>query len=217
MTDFAAGAPSRLPRRGERRRQQTRGAIMTAGQQLFATRSIEGVSIDEIVAAAEVAKGSFYNHFADKDGLARAIVERVQDDCERHVSAANDAVADPAMRMARALCIMIDYARTHPDRLLAMLSLTARGTRAGTPLNAGVTADVAGGLAAGRFADVTVEAGVLIAIGLTNVTVIHAMTSPTPPAALAGAMGAAILRALGMASAEAIALARVAADALLEG
>ena len=57
-------------RQVDRRRVRTRAALLRAGASLFATRSVDGVSIDDIVAAADVAKGSFYNHFPDKEALA---------------------------------------------------------------------------------------------------------------------------------------------------
>ena len=40
---------------------------------LLAQRDVGALSVDEIVAAADVAKGSFYNHFQDKDAFAREI------------------------------------------------------------------------------------------------------------------------------------------------
>ena len=40
----------------DRRRIRTRAALLRAGQALFAERSVDGVSIDDIVAAAEIYK-----------------------------------------------------------------------------------------------------------------------------------------------------------------
>ena len=45
---------------------------MKAGLSLFLERGIEGVTIDEIVARASVAKGSFYLYFRDKADLVQA-------------------------------------------------------------------------------------------------------------------------------------------------
>ena len=58
-------------RRVDRRRARTRAALLKAGRTLLASRDVQGLSVDEIVAAADVAKGSFYNHFTDKDMFAR--------------------------------------------------------------------------------------------------------------------------------------------------
>jgi AcrR family transcriptional regulator len=197
---------SAAPRQA-RRRQQTRSALMSAGQQLFAARSVDGVSIDEIVEAADVAKGSFYNHFVDKGELASAIFELIQGDCEFHIMTANRDIPDPAQRMVRALCVMLRYALNHPERLQAMISLSARKTVAQSPLNAGLSADITDGLAKGRMGGVDLEVGVIVVLGVINVATRHLLTSgtATPTIAYASAVGAALLRALGVDQGEALA------------
>ena len=47
--------------------------LCDAGLSLFLQRGIEGVTIDDIVRAAGVAKGSFYRYFADKTDLVATI------------------------------------------------------------------------------------------------------------------------------------------------
>lgn len=218
MTAFQPNGPqpSAAPR-GDRRRQRTRSAIIGAGQRLFASRAMEGVTIDDIVAEADVAKGSFYNHFEDKEGLASAILELVHGDCEFHILAANRAVDDPAERVTRALCVMIVYAAEHPDRLQALLGLSERRRIAGSPLNAGLARDIADGLAKGRFIGVTVETGLLIAIAVITNAVVHVIAGGASSSArdLATTIGAALLRALGVAADDAEPLAVAAASDLL--
>ena len=203
--------------RADRRRERTRAAILDAGQRLFAERAIDSVSIDDIVGAAEVAKGSFYNHFDDKEGLAQAIVELVQGDCEFHIFAANSGERNPARRMVRAMCVTLRYARAHPERLQALISLSERRTIATTPLNAGVSADIADGLEQGAFSGITLEAGILIALGVIRTAVVHAMTDALdrPLTGLGTLVGAALLRALGTPAETALELAREATAALL--
>jgi AcrR family transcriptional regulator len=53
------------------RRDKTRLALIRAGQKLFAERPIDSVSIDDIVQAANVGRGSFYNHFRDTEAFER--------------------------------------------------------------------------------------------------------------------------------------------------
>lgn len=210
-------SPATPAPRGDRRRQRTRSAILGAGQKLFATRAMEGVSIDDIVAEADVAKGSFYNHFDDKEGLANAILELVHGDCEFHILTANRAIEDPALRIARALCVMRIYAAEHPDRLRALLSLSERRRITGSPLNAGVIGDIEDGLAKGRFTGISVEAGLLIATTLIGAVVMHigAGDATGPADDHAAMIAAALLRALGVPAAEATPLAHDAVTSLL--
>lgn len=209
----AATNPQKRPPREDRRRQRTRSAIISAGHKLFASRSMEGVSIDDIIGTADIAKGSFYNHFDDKESLAATIIELVQGDCERHVFVANQDIEDAPTRVARAMAVMVRYAHDNPDRLKAMLSLSARRTNVETPLNAGITHDIKSGLATGQFKAISVEAGVLIVIGLISIAIdyLHATARDIPPADAAEELGAALLRALGADAKDAENIARDAA------
>jgi AcrR family transcriptional regulator len=129
--------------RTDRRRARTRTALLRAGQSLFADQSVDAVSIDDIVAAADVAKGSFYNHFSDKEALAREIAMAVRAEAEAEIDAANAGVADPVSRMARAQTVFVRFALRDPVRARAMMRLFAGATLPNAPLNRGVRADVA--------------------------------------------------------------------------
>lgn len=207
---------SRPPERRERKKLKTRGAILAAGQQLFAERAMESISIDEIVAVADVSKGSFYNYFDDKQGLADAIVELIQGDLEFNIEAANRNIIDPAERVARALGVLLTYGLSHPERVQALLSLSERRTRADSTLNSGLAADLKNGLAQGRFNGIDLETGVLLVVGTFIVVLRHVALaeSETPAAALAVKIGAALLRGLGVVAGEADDVARHAADTL---
>ncbi len=160
-------------KRVDRRRARTRKALIGAGQQLFAAKSVDGVTIDDIVDAADVAKGSFYNHFEGKEGLAETIVALVQGDCEREVYAANADVTDASIRVARAVVTVIRYAIEHPDRYHAMVNLTRRRVNIHDPINDGVRHDIESGIHSGQFTKISVEAGVLAVFGLIATAVDH--------------------------------------------
>jgi len=53
-----------------------RDELMDAAERLFLERGIAATSIDDIVAAADVAKGTFYIHFESKEGLLAALQQR---------------------------------------------------------------------------------------------------------------------------------------------
>jgi AcrR family transcriptional regulator len=60
--DAAAG-------RRERKRQQTADHLATTAFRLFDAKGYEGVTMEEIAAAADVAKGTLYNYFPVKEAL----------------------------------------------------------------------------------------------------------------------------------------------------
>lgn len=198
----------------DRRRARTRAALLQAGQSLFAAQSVDAVSIDDIVAAADVAKGSFYNHFPDKEALAREIAVTVRAEAEAEVDLANAGVTEPASRMARGQAVFVRYAVRNPERARAMMRLHAGATLPNAPMNRGLRADIEAGLAAGVFRGLTVETGLLMAMGMgmVGVTRVLEANGPADPQALSRDLNFGLLRGLGVAedAARAISAAAVA-------
>lgn len=65
---------SRLPRY-ERKKVQTRGRIYRAALKLFSERGLAATTVDEIVAVADVAKGTFFNYFHSKEEIFAFFIE----------------------------------------------------------------------------------------------------------------------------------------------
>src|SRR5579884_3839440 len=61
--------------RYERKKAQTRERIYRAALGLFAQRGLAATSVDEIVAAADVAKGTFFNYFHSKEEVFAFFIE----------------------------------------------------------------------------------------------------------------------------------------------
>ncbi|WP_354567819.1 TetR/AcrR family transcriptional regulator [Glaciihabitans sp. UYNi722] len=55
---------------------ETRNRIVSASYELFSQRSTRDVAMDEVVAVSGVAKATLYRHFATKDDLVLAFLER---------------------------------------------------------------------------------------------------------------------------------------------
>jgi AcrR family transcriptional regulator len=86
--DMATELPSH--QRAERRDKiRNRVRVLDAAGELFARSGVEGVTIDEIAAAAGVGVGTIYRGFVDKGGLVAAILdERERDLQDRLLSGA---------------------------------------------------------------------------------------------------------------------------------
>lgn len=69
------------------RRAQTRGALLDAAAELFATRGVDGASIDAIAEAAGRTSGAIYDHFGSKEGILFALLEGWVDDVAAVISA----------------------------------------------------------------------------------------------------------------------------------
>lgn len=61
-------------------KQKTRARIVDSARRLFNRHGFGDVSIDDIMAAAGLTRGGFYNHFGTKDELYAAVVSQILDD-----------------------------------------------------------------------------------------------------------------------------------------
>jgi AcrR family transcriptional regulator len=203
----------------DRRRARTRQALMDAGRTLFAARHVDGVSVDEIVAAAEVAKGSFYNHFADKDVFAREIAAMVRRQVEQAVNDANVGTDDPAQHLARAVCVFVRFAIEHRASAQVLWRLNAGATMADAPINRALRDNLAAGIRAKRFKHVDIESAVLLVIGIIVVALRHALEERlvTAPKKIARNAAAGLLRSFGIPAAQAAQLATTASTNIFSG
>jgi len=196
---------------------RTKAALMSAGRRLFSQRPIDAVTVDDIVQAAEVGKGSFYNHFTDREALARAIAAQIRASVESAVARANAGVDDPARRLARAVCIYWRYALDEPEPAGVLVHIHTGHTSLTAPLNRGLVEDLETGLANGRFGVATVESGVLYVLGVTQLALVRIVQAPDPAFAvsLSQQMCALVLRGLGVPGPEADQIAAQASDAIV--
>lgn len=208
----------KTPRKTDKRWVRTRGAMMEAGTRLFSEEAPEGVTIDEIVLEADIAKGSFYNHFDDKEGYTQAVYDHLQDKIEIHIANVNAGVEAPPIRIVRALYLLITYTQQQPREVKAVNNLAKRHTRAWEGYNQGISQDITDGISAGVFKGISVQDGVLIGLGIISVSLDHAaeLNGSKQTSSLALSMGAALLRALGMTSAQAMKKSQAAIDSFSE-
>ena len=64
-----------LPGKRERTKQANRAAILVAAREVFAELGFGAASVRDIVRKTDLATGTFYNYFPDKESVLRAVVE----------------------------------------------------------------------------------------------------------------------------------------------
>ncbi|KAA0024311.1 TetR/AcrR family transcriptional regulator [Antrihabitans cavernicola] len=132
-------------------------AILRAATTLLAERGYQGLSMASVAAAAGIATGSVYSHFADKSALVTAIFRVAVD---RELTAVTDAASQSATQAERVTAIVETFAgraMKNPKLAYALLA---------EPVDAEVEAErlifrrtfaeifegaIAGGIAAGRI------------------------------------------------------------------
>lgn len=194
------------------RRSRTRRALMDAAERLFAEQSPEGVTIDDIVGEAKVAKGTFYNHFADRDALVRAILVGIRSRAEAAVDAVNAGVEDPAHRTVRGVCAYIRFAVDEPLQARIVLRLQAMRLNLDSRLNQGLRADLSAGLAKRRFTLATTEAAMILVMGAANSAMLRALEDPAVAVPLAQQVSAMLLKAFGVPAEEAEQIGAISAE-----
>ncbi len=90
------------------RSSSTKADLVAAGRELFAVRGYQAVPADEIVRAAGVTRGALYHHYADKQGLFRAVVEELEREITAEIAAVFDQAPDPVSGMTAALGVFLD-------------------------------------------------------------------------------------------------------------
>jgi len=69
----------------------TRGKLIAAARELFATEGYAATGTEAILAQAGVTRGALYHHFADKQALFAAVCEILHEEAERHILQAAEA------------------------------------------------------------------------------------------------------------------------------
>ena len=157
---------------------RTRSALIAAGFELLVERPIDAIPIDEVVAKAGVAKGSFFNHFADKQAFAEAIATEVRLELEDQVTRANAGVSDPIARIAGGMRVCALFAINNPKRTTVLLRSHASSTARGHPLNKGLVDDFKAASENGVMRPEAQECGVLYWLGLCQVLMANLVERP---------------------------------------
>jgi TetR/AcrR family transcriptional regulator, transcriptional repressor for nem operon len=98
--------------------------LLDAGVTVAEQHGLAGLSVNRVVAAAGVAKGTFYVHFEDRDAFVDALHERFHERVGEAVAAAIDGVPPGGERICRGAEAYLDVCLD--DRAVKALALEAR-------------------------------------------------------------------------------------------
>lgn len=187
------------PRYRGLRRTANRDALLGAAEELFGIRGFGNVSIDEITARAGVAKGTFYNHFADKADIANHIALDIRTGLRERIGQIKSVSPDPARHLAIAISQFLLLAVQQPNRALILVSLMNDATDLHSPMNAPVLLTLQNGEATGRFKLASEQSCLIMVLGIVSVGIRSLIEQPTQrPFARISELVVHALRALGL-------------------
>jgi AcrR family transcriptional regulator len=83
--------------------------ILAAARKLMEQRGLKAMTMEEIAAAAGVAKGTLYLYFQSKDELILAMISQVGEDILRDVESSLQAPGTPPERLIRMVAVLLGY------------------------------------------------------------------------------------------------------------
>lgn len=193
--------PNHRTRVAASRREKTRAKLLESALVVFAQKGPNAV-IDDVIAQAGVARGSFYNYFRTSEELLAAVAYEINDELLRAIDPVVLCCDDPAERIACGTRLLLHAVRRFPlyGTFMARLPFpAANNSLLGTRF---LARDVERGVAAGRFGDVGRRVGSDMLVGVVLSAAYSAAREPLDPD-YPDASARAVLRALGVDEAEA--------------
>lgn len=140
------------PRVAAERRERTRAKLIACALAVIAQRGLEPGVIDEVITAAGVARGTFYNYFRTHEALWAGVAEAVSNEIVRVIDPLVLRHRDPAARVAAGLRYALQLARTYPLFAGFVIHGGVSAIRQGGQATQNIMRDIDAGIAAGRFA-----------------------------------------------------------------
>lgn len=137
--------------RSDRRRAETRRRLLEAARELFAAKGVGDTRLGEISERADVAAGSFYNHFGDKDEIVEALLVEIAESQGAEVDRLTEGIEDPAEVVAFAHRHFVRLAMEDPAFGQLILRLEASHGLLREILGPRAARDIEVGIASGRF------------------------------------------------------------------
>ncbi|RAG81295.1 TetR/AcrR family transcriptional regulator [Streptacidiphilus pinicola] len=131
MTTEADTATRPLGRR-ERSRQRVHDSLYTSALELFAEQGYEHTTIDQITERADVARGTFFNHFQRKEDLVTTWAKLRQEKLEAYMESSLSHTEDgTTVQLERCMLALAEF--NEAERSLTPVMLTA-WVKSGQPL-----------------------------------------------------------------------------------
>src|SRR4051794_4083258 len=181
---------------GREKRARTRAQIVEAGALLLAERPLEALTVDAVVEAAGVAKGTFYYHFQSMEELAAAVGVKLGESFDELLAPASLGLRDPIARISFAFTEFLEKAIADPVWARLVVRSAQAPTEFARSVRANLKTDLEEARAQGRLTVQDMELAADIVVGIWLQVTRGTLQRRAAPD-LAGRALEAALRALG--------------------
>ena len=109
---------------GKKKRERTRGALLDSALSVFAAKGYEATRINDITAHAEMANGTFYNYYRDKDQLLHEVALGLLVEIAGRTDQEMTGLSHAPTRVALAAAKLLRTAREAPEWVNVLLQAT---------------------------------------------------------------------------------------------
>ena len=163
---------------------------------LLAERPSKALTVDAVVEAAGVAKGTFYYHFLSIDELAAAVGAKLGESFDELLTPVRLELRDPIERLSFAFTKFLERASSDADWARLVVQSSQSPAAFGQGVRANLKADIAEAIVEGRVSMRDVELAADIVIGIWLQVARGILARGTRPELTRQAVEA-VLRALG--------------------
>lgn len=157
------GGVAEVRTRTDRRRERTRGKLTDATRELIAEKGVAGLRIQEITERADVALGSFYNHFDSKEAVVEAVIAESLQGITETLAAAP--LEDAAELVSIAVRRFVGLAYSDPEFASLVVHLNHADALFGVAVHPAARIAVQRGIAEDRFDVPDLEVAVTAILG----------------------------------------------------
>jgi AcrR family transcriptional regulator len=169
--------PNHRTRVAAERREKTRAKLLESALHVFSSKGPQAV-IEDVMAQAGMARGSFYNYFCSSEELLAALVSEINSELMRAIDPLVQRLANPIERVARGARMQL-HAITQFPQLAAFLSRLPFPTADSKLLGLRfLERDVAAGIGAQRFRHIEQRVAVDLVTGVV-LSAAYALASKT--------------------------------------
>ncbi len=182
---------------GRERKERTRQALLSAARSLYAEQPVSKVTVDDVVARAGLAKGTFYYHFNDLTAILNELALELASEFARSLALLRMPLSSPMARIARAVDGHLRHVAEDPEWGRIITHAVASFPRGAIPNRPDLIEDLELAQQADqlRFQNIELAADIVIAM---VVEATAAICSGLDPKTMIPETVAAVLRALGL-------------------